>query len=285
MDIFNPNHYIPRIYLLEEPLKGKTITPEVALDEFSKINRYKLHLPMFKENPYSIITLEKEHNVSLNNQNKIIQFIGSIKGEFTTNFNIEGNCIIALETNPSTEQLLYHNLNFNISKNSSLQLYLFNYEKENIKIKNNIKINLDEDSKVEVKNFSLIHHEQYQDDSIAVTHSSNSSSIIHYRSFTNGITVSQVNSIIPRHAKGATTEQHLKHTMLSEGAKIFSKPNLEISNPDVSASHGNSIGTISEDNVQFLASRGINKEAANRLMIGSEQMSFLLEVQEKMYSK
>ena len=65
--------------------------------------------------------------------------------------------------------------------------------------------------------------------------------------------------------------------LLSDTAKFFSKPELEIYADDVKCSHGSSSGSIDKESVFYLRSRGINEQDAKQMMI----KGFLVEVIEK----
>ncbi|MBM3201669.1 MAG: Fe-S cluster assembly protein SufD [Chlamydiae bacterium] len=60
-----------------------------------------------------------------------------------------------------------------------------------------------------------------------------------------------------------------KNVLLDDGAKAYTKPNLEIFADDVKASHGATVGYFSEEEIFYLASRGIDKKTATRLLAGS----------------
>ena len=62
--------------------------------------------------------------------------------------------------------------------------------------------------------------------------------------------------------------QH-KTMLLSEYAKIDSKPQLEIYNDDVVCSHGSSIGTFAADALLYMNSRGISMLEAQQLLLQS----------------
>ncbi len=66
----------------------------------------------------------------------------------------------------------------------------------------------------------------------------------------------------------ARSEAHQKiFVIISDQAKTSAHPNLVIDNFDVKASHANSIGQISPDQLYYLNSRGINKSDASKLII------------------
>ncbi len=62
--------------------------------------------------------------------------------------------------------------------------------------------------------------------------------------------------------------------LLSDESKFLSKPELEIYADDVKCSHGSSSGSIDEDSIFYLRSRGINEKDAKKMMIEG----FLAEV-------
>ncbi len=68
-----------------------------------------------------------------------------------------------------------------------------------------------------------------------------------------------------------------KAVLLSENTEFNAKPELEIYADDVKCSHGSASGSLNEDSIFYLRSRGLNyKEAKNLLIKG-----FLLDVVEK----
>jgi Fe-S cluster assembly protein SufD len=66
------------------------------------------------------------------------------------------------------------------------------------------------------------------------------------------------------------TDSYLSmHTLfLSEGAKANSIPGLEILADDVRCSHGATVGTVQEEQVFYLMSRGIDRIEAEKLIVG-----------------
>lgn len=62
--------------------------------------------------------------------------------------------------------------------------------------------------------------------------------------------------------------------LMSDNSKFLSKPELEIYADDVKCSHGSSSGSIDEDSIFYLRSRGISEQDAKKMMIEG----FLAEV-------
>ncbi len=69
--------------------------------------------------------------------------------------------------------------------------------------------------------------------------------------------------------------------LLSDRSKFLSKPELEIYADDVKCSHGSSSGSIDQEAIFYLRSRGINEQQAKRMMIEG----FLAEVVNKVKNK
>ena len=68
-------------------------------------------------------------------------------------------------------------------------------------------------------------------------------------------------------AEKTDSHQQNRNILLSEKATAQSVPNLEILCDDVICSHGSSVGPIDEKLYHYVMSRGIEKEAAEKLLI------------------
>ena len=69
--------------------------------------------------------------------------------------------------------------------------------------------------------------------------------------------------------------------LLSEAARAYTKPQLEIYADDVKCSHGATVGRLNEDELFYMRSRGISLPEARLL----QQMAFMGEVLEKIPSQ
>ena len=68
-----------------------------------------------------------------------------------------------------------------------------------------------------------------------------------------------------------------KAILLSETSEFNAKPELEIYADDVKCSHGSASGSLNENSIFYLMSRGLNYQEAKELLING----FLLDVVEK----
>jgi Fe-S cluster assembly protein SufD len=72
--------------------------------------------------------------------------------------------------------------------------------------------------------------------------------------------------IVRKDAQKTDARQSNKNLLLSEGATINSKPQLEINADDVKCAHGTSIGHLDEDSVYYLRSRGVGLAEARTVL-------------------
>ena len=68
-----------------------------------------------------------------------------------------------------------------------------------------------------------------------------------------------------------------KAILLNESSEFNAKPELEIYADDVKCSHGSASGSLNEDSIFYLMSRGLSIKQARELLING----FLLDVVEK----
>ena len=68
-----------------------------------------------------------------------------------------------------------------------------------------------------------------------------------------------------------------KAILLNDNTEFNAKPELEIYADDVKCSHGSASGSLNEDSIFYLKSRGLNYKEAKKLLING----FLLDVVEK----
>jgi Fe-S cluster assembly protein SufD len=67
-------------------------------------------------------------------------------------------------------------------------------------------------------------------------------------------------------AHGTDAQQSNKNLLLSNDARVDTKPQLEIFNDDVKCSHGATVGQIEEEELFYLLTRGINPDLARNLL-------------------
>jgi len=93
----------------------------------------------------------------------------------------------------------------------------------------------------------------------------------------NSIAVYQGKIFVNSKAQKTDGYQLSKAILLSESSEFNAKPELEIYADDVKCSHGSSSGSLNENSIFYLMSRGLNYQQARELLING----FLLDVIEK----
>lgn len=67
-------------------------------------------------------------------------------------------------------------------------------------------------------------------------------------------------------ANGTDARQLNKNLLLSDQARVFTRPQLQINADDVKCAHGATIGQLDKEQLFYLASRGLNRELARGLL-------------------
>jgi len=73
--------------------------------------------------------------------------------------------------------------------------------------------------------------------------------------------------LVRKDAQKTFARQSDKNLLLSEGARINTKPSLEIYADDVQCTHGATAGAIADDALFYMASRGLDEDTARRLLV------------------
>ena len=68
-------------------------------------------------------------------------------------------------------------------------------------------------------------------------------------------------------AKATDAALNTKNLLATDNAEVYAKPELEIYESDVQCSHGATVGTLDEEAVFFLRSRGLSDEKARALLV------------------
>lgn len=71
---------------------------------------------------------------------------------------------------------------------------------------------------------------------------------------------------VHENASGTDANQSNKNLLLSNEARVDTKPQLEIFNDDVKCAHGATVGQLEEEELFYLLSRGLNEDLARNLL-------------------
>ena len=73
--------------------------------------------------------------------------------------------------------------------------------------------------------------------------------------------------LVTQDAKYSNAAQNSKAILLDESTRMYAKPQLEIYIDELEASHGSSIGTLDEEALFYLCSRGISRSDAKKMLV------------------
>ncbi len=262
----------------------------------------KIHNILVKKN-YSFkkpliiyqITNEKVSNTNIN---------------FQLNFELEENSlikIIILSEDNSEKNFINNLFNFNLGKNSILKNYKIDKKSNtNIKydyssiiqkensisetfifssgsdyVKNEVNCNLEgKYSSAFINGIHLLSKNKHHEIRTKTNHLyENTKSYQLIKSVINDSSKSVYQGKIYVDSKAQKTDgyQLSKALLLNEQAEFNAKPELEIYADDVKCSHGSASGSLDDNSIFYLMSRGLDKKTAKELLING----FLLEVVEK----
>ena len=241
------------------------------------------------------ITNEKVSNTNIN---------------FQLNFELEENSsikIINLSDDNSEKNFINNLFNFNLGKNSILKNYKIDkksntnikYDYSNITqkensisetfifssgsdyIKNEVSCNLEgQYSSAFINGIHLLSKNKHHEIRTNTNHLyENTKSYQLIKSVIDDSSKSVYQGKIYVDSKAQKTDgyQLSKAVLLNEQAEFNAKPELEIYADDVKCSHGSASGSLDEDSIFYLMSRGLDKKTAKELLING----FLLDVVEK----
>lgn len=83
---------------------------------------------------------------------------------------------------------------------------------------------------------------------------------------------------IARDAQQVDSSQMNKNLLLSENARVDTKPELDVYADDVKAAHGAAIGQLNDDELFYIQSRCISKEAAMAMLVHGHMEEIIAEV-------
>ena len=89
-----------------------------------------------------------------------------------------------------------------------------------------------------------------------------------YKGILDDETKSEFNGMVfvAQGANGTDSQQLNKNLLLSENARVWTRPQLQINADDVKCAHGATVGQLEKDQLFYLASRGLDRELAQGLL-------------------
>ncbi len=184
-----------------------------------------------------------------------------------------------------TQMLPYHGMHFatldaRLKRNARYTSFIFS---EGSKYsRNQVNISLEEEEAHCICNsLCALKNDQQSDNYSSILHlAPNTHSEQVSKSILNDVShgVFQGHILLSPEAKGATTNQLNKNLLLSKKAQVHTQPQLEITIDDVKANHGATIGQLSDEELFYFQSRGINAERAREMLTNAFAYDLILKI-------
>lgn len=156
--------------------------------------------------------------------------------------------------------------NTTILLNESAKISAFNFSVDTTILRNNLKVRLSKGSEASL-NGLYIAKEGHVDNYLRVEHLDESISSQKYKGVVVDGVASFTGSIYMDRAKSVAKQ--LNKTLLLGSGEVNSRPELEILNDDVICSHGATVGSLDQNELFYLQSRGVSRVEAERLLLQS----------------
>ena len=233
-----------------------------------------------------------QHKLVLNSNSELIVFINNIfqsNSKFfcnnVTNVELKDGAILknysTHENNKSSSLFNFYNVDLGYSSNFEY----FNYINNTSSCRDEININLNgENAFASLANLQNLDQKYNHESKWVINHNkenTKSSQFLKTALHDSSHSVFQGKIYVNSIAQKTDGYQLSRALLLSDLAKFTAKPELEIYADDVKCSHGSSSGSIDEDSLFYLRSRGIDEKDAKKMMIEG----FLAEAVQKITDK
>jgi len=256
---------VKKNYSLKKPLFIYNITNK---DLVSKSINLKVDV-LLEENSYLKL-------VELSNDKSVTNFIN-----INYNFDVQKNSILKNYKidNNSNSNIKYYFNNINQDTNSVVEVFLLSSGSEFIKNEINCCLN-GKYASAFVNGVFILNKSKHHEIKTNINHLAEytkSYQLIKGVLEDNSKAVYQGKIFVNSKAQKTDGYQLSKAILLNDNTEFNVKPELEIYADDVKCSHGSTSGSLNEDSIFYLKSRGLNYQEAKKLLING----FLLDVVEK----
>lgn len=244
---------------------------------FLDTSQEDLYIDYAPTSPLVIIT--KSSTSSLNiyiKENLNVEILEIISNEqssldFNREINIKENSNVVYNKLQllDTQSIIDYSYVSNLSKNAKLSINLFEFgSKESTSLftsqMNNSNSSYKLNGLISPKEDTIIKNK------IVTTHNNKyTKSSLDFRHILNDYTKAtfDAKSIVNKEALYAEAFQNSKTILLSDNAVIFANPHLEINIDELKASHGATTGTLNQDELFYLKTRGIKAQKAQKILL------------------
>ena len=264
---------------------------ELEVKENSKVKKPLVIYNYFTNQlPSTFINIQ--HKLLLNSNSELVVFINNIfqtNSKFfcnnVTNVELKDGAILknysTHENNKSSSLFNFYNVDLGYSSNFEY----FNYINNTSSCRDEININLNgENAFASLANLQNLDQKYNHESKWVINHNkenTKSSQFLKTALHDSSHSVFQGKIYVNSIAQKTDGYQLSRALLLSDLAKFTAKPELEIYADDVKCSHGSSSGSIDEDSLFYLRSRGIDEKDAKKMMIEG----FLAEAVQKITDK
>ena len=260
---------------------------ELEVKENSKVKK-PLVIYNYFTNQLPSTFINFQHKLVLNNNSELVVFINNIfqaNSKFfcnnVTNIELKDGAILKNysihENNKLSSLFNFYNVDLGYSSNFEY----FNYINNTSSCRDEININLNgENAFASLANLQNLDQKYNHESKWVINHNkenTKSSQFLKTALHDSSNSVFQGKIYVKSIAQKTDGYQLSRALLLSDLAKFTAKPELEIYADDVKCSHGSSSGSIDEDSLFYLRSRGLNYKQAKKLLISG----FFLDVIEK----
>ena len=264
---------------------------ELEVKENSKVKK-PLVIYNYFTNQLPSTFINFQHKLVLNSNSELIVFINNIfqsNSKFfcnnVTNVELKDGAILknysTHENNKSSSLFNFYNVDLGYSSNFEY----FNYINNTSSCRDEININLNgENAFASLANLQNLDQKYNHESKWVINHNkenTKSSQFLKTALHDSSHSVFQGKIYVNSIAQKTDGYQLSRALLLSDLAKFTAKPELEIYADDVKCSHGSSSGSIDEDSLFYLRSRGIDEKDAKKMMIEG----FLAEAVQKITDK
>ena len=264
---------------------------ELEVKENSKVKK-PLVIYNYFTNQLPSTFINFQHKLVLNSKSELVVFINNIfqtNSKFfcnnVTNVELKDGAILknysTHENNKSSSLFNFYNVDLGYSSNFEY----FNYINNTSSCRDEININLNgENAFASLANLQNLDQKYNHESKWVINHNkenTKSSQFLKTALHDSSHSVFQGKIYVNSIAQKTDGYQLSRALLLSDLAKFTAKPELEIYADDVKCSHGSSSGSIDEDSLFYLRSRGIDEKDAKKMMIEG----FLAEAVQKITDK
>ena len=264
---------------------------ELEVKENSKVKK-PLVIYNYFTNQLPSTFINFQNKLVLNSNSELVVFINNIfqtNSKFfcnnVTNVELKDGAILknysTHENNKSSSLFNFYNVDLGYSSNFEY----FNYINNTSSCRDEININLNgENAFASLANLQNLDQKYNHESKWVINHNeenTKSSQFLKTALHDSSHSVFQGKIYVNSIAQKTDGYQLSRALLLSDLAKFTAKPELEIYADDVKCSHGSSSGSIDEDSLFYLRSRGIDEKDAKKMMIEG----FLAEAVQKITDK